>query len=192
MASLGYCWILLRIRLILNHPSSVKKTKFLSLIKRCLVFVTQMTGIEMALEFIKTMEVMSLRITRTRIRKCTSFSKQNQMAVNAPQFFSRGRTGRTLNIPTSAEVLPKYSDIMGTPSCLNNSNFYSTVSVESPMQITTKPHHNSKLGKAFTRTKPGVLESIKGKVKGSAPLSQACEQVCEEDYAILVDCYGNK
>lgn len=49
-----------------------------------------------------------------------------------------------------------------------------------PHAITTKPHGNSKSGKAFTRTKPGVLESIKGKVKGSAPPSQVYDEVFEE------------
>ena len=41
-----------------------------------------------------------------------------------------------------------------------------------PHAITSQPHGNCKSGKAFTRTKPGVLGSIKRKVKGSAPPSQ--------------------
>ena len=49
-----------------------------------------------------------------------------------------------------------------------------------PHAITTKPHGNYKSGKAFTRTKPGVLESIKGKVKGSVPPSQVYDEVFEE------------
>lgn len=87
---------------------AIKPPKFSSLIRRRLVFVTQMTGKQMVLEFLKMMEVMSLRITRTRIQKSASFPKQNQKTVNAQQFFSRGRTGRTLNIPISAEELMKY------------------------------------------------------------------------------------
>ena len=46
--------------------------------------------------------------------------------------------------------------------------------------ITTKTHGNSKSEKAFTRTKPGVLESIKGKVKGSAPPFKVYDEVFEE------------
>ena len=49
-----------------------------------------------------------------------------------------------------------------------------------PHAITTKPHGNSKSEKAFTRTKPGVLESIKGKVKGSAPPFKVYDEVFEE------------
>ena len=126
---------------------------------------------------------MSLRITRTRIQKSASFPKQNQKTVNAQQFFSGGRT---LNILISAEELMKYWDIRGTSSRLNNSYFYSTVSVENV--ITTKPHGNSKSGKAFTRTKPGVLENIEGKVKGSAPPSQVYDEVFEEAGGLLNVC----
>ena len=49
-----------------------------------------------------------------------------------------------------------------------------------PHAIMTKPHGNSKSEKAFTRTKPGVLESIKGKVKGSAPPFKVYDEVFEE------------
>ena len=54
--------------------------------------------------------------------------------------------------------------------------------------ITTKPHGNSKSGKAFTRTKPGVLENIEGKVKGSAPPSQVYDEVFEEAGGLLNVC----
>ena len=57
-----------------------------------------------------------------------------------------------------------------------------------PHAITTKPHRNSKSGKAFTPTNLGVLESIKEKVKGSAPLSQAYDEVFEEARDLLNVC----
>ena len=57
-----------------------------------------------------------------------------------------------------------------------------------PHAITTKPHGNSKSEKAFTRTKPGVLESIKGKVKGSAPPSKVYDEVFEEAGGLLKVC----
>jgi len=134
LTSRGYCWIPLRIRSQLSHPSSDKKTKLSSFIRRRHVFLTQMTGKQMVVEFLKMMEVMTLPITRTKIRKSTSFPKQNQKTVNAQQLFSRGRTGRTFNILISAEELMKCSGIMGTSSRLNNLYFYITVSVENPMQ----------------------------------------------------------
>ncbi|CAH3128963.1 unnamed protein product, partial [Pocillopora meandrina] len=55
-----------------------------------------------------------------------------------------------------------------------------------PHAMTTKPHGNSKSEKAFTRTKPGVLESIKGKVKGSAPPSKVYDEVQDELYDLTL------
>ncbi|KAL9973133.1 hypothetical protein ACROYT_G019550 [Oculina patagonica] len=57
-----------------------------------------------------------------------------------------------------------------------------------PHAITGQAHGNSKSGKAFTRTKPGVLESIKGKVKASAPPSQVYDEVFEEAGGLLNVC----
>lgn len=57
-----------------------------------------------------------------------------------------------------------------------------------PHAITSQPHGNSKSGKAFACTKPGVLESIKGKVKGPAPPSQVYDEVFEEAGGLLNVC----
>ena len=95
----------------------------------------------MALESTKTMELMLLRITRTRIRKSAGYPKQNQKIANAPQFFSRERTGRTYNILISAEELMKYSDIVGTALRPSDSYFYSTVSAENHMR--SRPNHTA-------------------------------------------------
>lgn len=56
------------------------------------------------------------------------------------------------------------------------------------MQLVQKLHGNLKSSKVFTRTKPGVLDSIKGKVKGSAPPSQVYDEVFQKARGLLSVC----
>ena len=57
-----------------------------------------------------------------------------------------------------------------------------------PHAITSRPHGNSKSEKGYSRSKPGVMESIKEKVKASAPPSQVYDGVFEEAGGLLNVC----